>query len=67
MFGWKGLPRYDLGNARNALGVGADFLGGWTSPVYYGRQFGNFRQGRPGLRGKLVHADPHVHHVGQCG
>jgi anaerobic selenocysteine-containing dehydrogenase len=56
-FGWNGLPRYDLANARYALGVGADFLGGWTSPVYYGRQFGHFRQGRPGIRGKLAHAE----------
>ncbi len=57
VFGWKGLPRYDLANARYALGVGADFLGGWTSPVYYARQFGDFRQGHPGIRGKLVHAE----------
>jgi anaerobic selenocysteine-containing dehydrogenase len=57
VFGWKGLPRYDLGAARYALGVGADFLGGWASPVYYARQFGQFRQGRPGLRGKLVQAE----------
>ena len=57
VFGWKGLPRYDLGSARYALGVGADFLGGWASPVYYARQFGHFRQGRPGLRGKLVQAE----------
>jgi anaerobic selenocysteine-containing dehydrogenase len=57
VFGWNGLPRYDLANARFALGVGADFLGGWTSPVYYGRQFGHFRQGRAGVRGKLVQAE----------
>ena len=57
VFGWKGLPRNDLANARYALGVGADFSGGWTSPVYYARQFGQFRQGRPGLRGKLVQAE----------
>ncbi len=57
VFGWNGLPRYDLGNARYALGVGVDFLGGWTSPVYYARQFGQFRQGRPGTRGKLVQAE----------
>ncbi len=57
VFGWKGVPRYDLGNARYVLGVGADFLGGWTSPVYYGRQYGHFRQGRSGLRGKLVQAE----------
>ena len=57
VFGWQGLPRYDLAAARYALSVGADFLGGWASPVYYARQFGQFRQGRPGLRGKLVQAE----------
>ncbi len=57
VFGWKSLPRYDLGEARYVLGVGADFLGGWASPVYYARQFGQFRQGRPGIRGKLVQAE----------
>jgi len=56
-FGWKGLPRYDLGHARYALGVGADFLGGWASPVYYARQFGQFRQGRPDTRGRLAQAE----------
>ncbi|HTP35430.1 MAG TPA: molybdopterin-dependent oxidoreductase [Candidatus Acidoferrales bacterium] len=56
-FGWKGLPVYDLANANFALGVGADFLGGWASPVYYARQFGNFRQGRREVRGTLVQAE----------
>lgn len=57
VFGWNGLPRYDLGNARYALGVGTDFLSSGVSPVYYGRQFGHFRQGRLGVRGKLVQAE----------
>ena len=57
VFGWKGLPVYDLANAHHALGVGADFLGGWASPVYYNRQFGNFRQGRSAIRGRLVQAE----------
>jgi anaerobic selenocysteine-containing dehydrogenase len=57
VFGWKGMPVYDLGRARYALGVGADFLGGWASPVYYARQFGHFRQGRPDVRGQLVQAE----------
>jgi anaerobic selenocysteine-containing dehydrogenase len=57
VFGWKGVPVYDLAQARYLLSIGADFLGGWASPVYYGRQFGHFRQGRAGLRGKLVHAE----------
>jgi anaerobic selenocysteine-containing dehydrogenase len=55
--GWKGLPVYDIANATHVLGVGADFLGGWASPVYYARQFGHFRQGRPGIRGNLFQAE----------
>ncbi|MBI3665183.1 MAG: molybdopterin-dependent oxidoreductase [Acidobacteria bacterium] len=57
VFGWKGLPVYDLANARYVLGVGADFLGGWASPVFYARQFGHFRQGRADLRGRLTQAE----------
>ena len=57
VFGWRGLPVYDLKNARYVLGVGADFLGGWASPVYYAGQFGDFRQGRPQIRGRLVQAE----------
>src|SRR5580692_6495234 len=56
VFGWKGLPVYDLANAHDALGVGTDFLGGWASPVYYARQYGSFRQGRRTVRGFLAHA-----------
>src|SRR5215831_13952103 len=52
VFGWKGLPVYDLARAHHVLSVGADFLGGWTSPVYYSRQYGAFRQGRPTVRGR---------------
>src|SRR6185312_12055239 len=55
--GWSGLPVYDIANATNVLSIGADFLGGWESPVYYMRQFGNFRQGRPNVRGALFHAE----------
>jgi len=55
--GWKGLPVYDVANATHVLGIGADFLGGWASPVYYARQFGHFRQGRVGVRGTLFQAE----------
>ena len=37
VFGWKGLPVFDMAYAHSVLGVGADFLGGWMSPVYYSR------------------------------
>jgi anaerobic selenocysteine-containing dehydrogenase len=57
VFGWNGLPVYDFAHARFVLGVGADFLGGWASPVYYARQFGHFRQGRTDVRGRLVQAE----------
>lgn len=57
VYGWDGLPVHDLAGADYALGIGADFLGTWVSPVYYGRQFGHFRQGRPGVRGRLAHAE----------
>jgi menaquinone reductase, molybdopterin-binding-like subunit len=57
VFGWNGIPLYDLGQARYVLGIGADFLGGWASPVYYAREFGRFRQGRPGVRGTFVQAE----------
>jgi len=57
VFGWKGIPVYDLARARYVLSVGADFLGGWASPVYYARQYGEFRQGRLGVRGRLAQAE----------
>lgn len=57
VFGWKGIPVYDLARARYVLSVGADFLGSWASPVYYARQYGEFRQGRPGVRGRLAQAE----------
>ena len=54
---WQGLPFYDVTNARHILSVGADFLGGWISPVHYARQFGAFRQARTEIRGYLAHAE----------
>jgi anaerobic selenocysteine-containing dehydrogenase len=56
-FGWNGLPVYEIQDADLVLSVGADFLGGWVSPVFYSRRFGHMRQGRPGRRGRLVHAE----------
>ena len=51
------LPSYEIQDATYVLGLGADFLGAWASPVLYARRFGHFRRGRPGIRGKLVHAE----------
>ncbi|MEI9811362.1 MAG: molybdopterin dinucleotide binding domain-containing protein [Acidobacteriota bacterium] len=52
-----GLPVYDVAKATHILSVGADWLGAWTSPVYYTRQYGEFRRGRDTVRGMLVHAE----------
>jgi anaerobic selenocysteine-containing dehydrogenase len=70
VFGFEGLPRFDIANARTLLSIGADFLGGWLSPVRFGLEYGTFRQGsydsrafhprdssRP--RGHLIHVDTH--------
>jgi anaerobic selenocysteine-containing dehydrogenase len=57
VFGWQAMPVYNIAAAHYVLSVSADFLGGWASPVYYARQFGHFRQGRPEIRGRLVHAE----------
>ena len=56
-FGWQGVPVYEIQDATFVLSIGADFLGGWASPVFYSRRFGHMRRGRPGLRGRLVHAE----------
>lgn len=57
VFGWSAPPVYEIQEATYILGLGADFLGGWLSPVLYARLFGSFRQGRPQIRGTLVHAE----------
>jgi hypothetical protein len=56
--GWQGLPVYDLGKARYALGNRRRLFGrvGVASILRWGN-LGHFRQGRPGLRGRLVQAE----------
>jgi menaquinone reductase, molybdopterin-binding-like subunit len=71
VFGFDQLPGFDLRNARTVLSFGADFLGGWLSPVRFGLEYGMFRQGsydarafqpRPSdlPRGRLIHVDTHL-------
>ena len=64
VYDWSGLPVYEIQDATYLLGLGADFLGGWVSPVFYSRRFGHMRQGRPGLRGKLVQAESRLSQSG---
>ena len=56
-FGWEGVPVYEIQDATMVLSIGADFLGGWVSPVMYSRRYGHMRQGRREFRGRLVHAE----------
>ena len=51
------LATYDLAKARYVISFGADFLGTWGSVVAQNAAFGEMRQGRPGIRGKLVQVE----------
>ncbi len=64
VYGWSGLPVYDIQDATFVLSIGADFLAGWASPVLYARRFGHMRQGRRGIRGHLVHAESRLSQTG---
>lgn len=56
-FGWDGIPVYEIQDADFVFSIGADFLGGWVSPVLYSRRFGHMRRGRESIRGSLFHAE----------
>lgn len=59
-FGMTRLPFYDLAHADYLLSFGAPFLDDWISPVAFGRAYGYFRQGRPGLRGRFLQIEPRL-------
>src|SRR5258708_15419347 len=56
-FGREQLPTFDFGRSRYIFSFGADFLGTWNSPVAQNAAYGEFRQGRPGVRGKFVQVE----------
>ncbi len=60
MYGFSGLPHYDIANADLIVSFGADFLGAWRSPVAYSKAYGEFRQGGHGHRGYLVQVEPRM-------
>ena len=64
VYGWSGLPVYEIQDATFLLSIGTDFLGSWASPVLYARRFGHMRQGRRGIRGRLVHAESRLSQTG---
>ena len=44
MFGKKAIPSYDFGKADVVVSLGADFMGGWISPIEYSKQFAPTRK-----------------------
>ena len=59
MYGFRGLPHYDIASADLVVSFGADFLGTWRSPTAYSKAYGEFRQGGHG-RGHLVQIEPRM-------
>jgi MoCo/4Fe-4S cofactor protein with predicted Tat translocation signal len=43
-FGKRGIPSYRFDKAKTIVGLGADFLGTWLSPVEYARQYAEGRK-----------------------
>jgi anaerobic selenocysteine-containing dehydrogenase len=63
-FGHAQLPTFDLATARYVLGLGADFLATWNSPVAQSVAYGRMRQERAGVRGTFVQAEPRMSATG---
>ena len=63
-FGYPQMPTFDFGRSQYVLGLGADFLGTWNSPVSQNLGYGEMRQGRAGKRGKFVHVEPRMSQTG---
>ena len=47
-FGVEGLPHYRFAAARTIVGIEADFLGTWLSPVEFTRDYASRRRPEPG-------------------
>lgn len=60
IYGYDGIPEYDLEGAEFVLSFGANFLEAGPSPVRYNRGFGEMRQGRPTRRGMMVQVEPRL-------
>jgi anaerobic selenocysteine-containing dehydrogenase len=63
-FGRPQLPTPDLARSNYVISFGADFLGTWNSPVAQGVGYGQMRQGRPGLRAKVVQVENRMSQTG---
>jgi anaerobic selenocysteine-containing dehydrogenase len=60
------LPAVDFANANFLLSFNANLFETFLSPVRHIYSYGQFRQGRPGVRGKFVHAEPRLSQTAAC-
>jgi len=60
------LPVVDFANARYLLSFNANLFETFLSPVHNIYSYGMFRQGRPGIRGKFVQAEPRMSQTAAC-
>jgi len=58
--GVRTAPAHDIRSADYVLSLGSAMLEASPSPVHSARAYGEFRQGRTGRRGKLVHVEPRL-------
>jgi anaerobic selenocysteine-containing dehydrogenase len=58
--GVRAPPALDLASADYVLSIGSALLEASASPVHAARAYGEFRRGRTGRRGKLVHVEPRL-------
>jgi anaerobic selenocysteine-containing dehydrogenase len=66
MTGVARLPALDFANANFLLSFGANLFETFLSPVRNIASYGRFRQERPGVRGKFVHAEPRLSQTAAC-
>ncbi len=60
------LPVVDFANAMYLLSFNANLFETFLSPVRNIYSYGMFRQGRPGMRGKFVQAEPRLSQTAAC-
>ena len=60
------LPAVDFANANYLLSFNANLFETFLSPVRNIYSYGQMRQGRPGIRGKFVQAEPRLSQTAAC-
>jgi anaerobic selenocysteine-containing dehydrogenase len=60
------LPAVDFANANYLLSFNANLFETFLSPVRNIYAYGHMRQGRPGIRGTFVHAEPRLSQTAAC-